>query len=164
MHHLLTFGYEFLEAPDDADARLAMKAERTAIALTPAKRIVAVLGEQVLHTRRGTPSEHSQQLQHLLEVMRLPFVSVGIIPADAQRFATATVGFWIFDQNAVALETPTAAIKVTRPQEIARYAAMFERLRAKAVYGEGARRLINSVIDRGTSTLRREGLAAELHR
>jgi transcriptional regulator with XRE-family HTH domain len=148
IRQMLTFWYEFLEAPDDADATVAMKAERTAIALTPAKRIVAVLGEQVLHTRRGTPSEHAEQLQHLLEVMRLPFVSVGIIPADVQRFAIATAGFWIFDQNAVALETPTAAIKVTRPQEIARYAAMFERLRAEAVYGERARKLINSVIDR----------------
>jgi transcriptional regulator with XRE-family HTH domain len=146
IRQMLAFWYAFLDAPDDADAAVAMKAERTAIALTPAKRIVAVLGEQVLHTRRGTPADHSTQLSHLLAIMRLPFVSVGIIPADVQRRAISTIGFWIFDNNAVALETPTAAIKVTRPQEIALYAAMFQDLQAEAVYGRGARRLIREVL------------------
>ncbi|BEL04294.1 helix-turn-helix transcriptional regulator [Actinoplanes sichuanensis] len=148
IRRMLAFWYDFLDAPDDADETVAMKADRTAIALTPAKRIVAVLGEQVLHTRRGAPDEHAEQLRHLLDMMRLPFISVGIIPADVQRFAIATTGFWIFDHNAVALETPTAAIKVTRPQEIARYMAMFERLRAEAVYGQPARDLVDAVIDR----------------
>ena len=69
--------------PDDTDATVAMKANRTAIALHPSKRIAAVLGEQALRTRRGTPQEHADQLNHLLSLMRLPFVSVGIIPADA---------------------------------------------------------------------------------
>lgn len=79
--------------------------------------------------------------------MRLPFVSVGIIPADARRHAIATVGFWIFDDNAVALETPTAAIKVTRPQEIALYARMFDQLQSEAVYGRRARQLVESARD-----------------
>jgi len=142
---MLTFWYEFLNAPDDMDATVAAKAERTAIALSPAKRIAVVLGEQALHTRFGTPEEHADQLTHLLSVMRLPFVSVGLIPADTQRYALATIGFWIFDNNAVALETPTAAIKVTRPREIARYTAMFDLLQNEAVHGDDARRLIATV-------------------
>ena len=68
-----------------------------------------MLGEQALHTRLGTLEEHADQLNHLLALMRLPFVSVDIIPADVHRQAIATIGFWIFDNNAVALETPTAA-------------------------------------------------------
>jgi Domain of unknown function (DUF5753) len=71
-------------------------------------------------------------------------VAVGVIPAHAQRQAVATVGSWIFDNNAVALETPTAAIKVTRPHEIARYAAMFDRLQSEAVHGHAARILITN--------------------
>jgi len=78
--------------------------------------------------------------------MRLPSVSVGIIPADAQRRAIATIGFWIFDNNAVALETPTAAIKVTRPQEIARYVTMSDHLHREAVHGRAARRLITNLL------------------
>ena len=143
---MLTFWYAFLDAPDDMDATVAAKAERTAIALSPAKRIAVVLGEQALHTRFGTPAEHADQLTHLLSLMRLPFVSVGVIPAEVQRYALATIGFWIFDNNAVALETPTAAIKVTRPQEIARYAAMFDLLQNEAVYGNHARQLVAKVL------------------
>jgi len=147
VRQMLAFWYGFLDAPDDADATVEMKKERTAVALNPAKRLVVVLGEQALRTRRGSPSDHADQLAHLLSVMRLPFVSVGIIPADVQRHAVATVGFWIFDRNAVALETPTAAIKVTRPQEIARYEAMFDHLRREAVYGHDARQLLARVRD-----------------
>jgi len=110
IRRMLAFWYAFLDAPDDTEATVAMKAERSAIALSPAKRIAVVLGEQALHTRRGTPDEHAEQLTHLLTLMRLPFVSVGVIPADAQRYALASIGFWIFDDNAVALETPTAAV------------------------------------------------------
>lgn len=145
IRRFLTFWYEFLDSPDDTDATVAFKAERTAVALNPAKRIDVLLGEQALHTRFGTSAEHAEQLTHLLSVMRLPFVSVGVIPAGAQRHAIATIGFWIFDNNAVALETPTAAIKVTRPQEIALYVAMFEQLKAEAVRGRDARLLIAGV-------------------
>ena len=146
IRRMLTFWYAFLDAPDDADATVAMKAERTAIALRPAKRILVVLSEQVLHTRYGTPSEHADQLTHLLSLMRLPFISVGVIPADAQRYAIATIGFWIFDNDAVALETPTAAIKVTRPQETALYVAMFNQLKDQAIYGHDARQLIAKIL------------------
>jgi transcriptional regulator with XRE-family HTH domain len=146
IRQMLDFWYAYLDAPPDADATVAMKAERTAVALSPSKRIAVVLGEQALHTRRGTPAEHADQLTHLLTLMRLPSVSVGIIPADAQRRAIATIGFWIFENNAVALETPTAAIKVTRPQEIARYVAMFEHLHREAVHGRAARRLITNLL------------------
>ena len=146
IRQMLDFWYAYLDAPSDTDATVAMKAERTAVALSPSKRIAVVLGEQALHTRRGTVAEHAHQLSHLLRLMRLPSVSVGIIPADAQRRAIATIGFWIFDNNAVALETPTAAIKVTRPQEIARYVTMFDHLHREAVHGRAARRLITNLL------------------
>jgi transcriptional regulator with XRE-family HTH domain len=146
IRRMLSFWYAFLNAPDDADATVAMKAERTEIALTPAKRIAVILGEQALHTRRGTPDEHAEQLTHLSSLMRLPFVSVGIIPSDAQRYAIASIGFWIFDTNAVALETPTAGIKVARPQEIALYVKLFDQLQAEAVYGPDAHHLLTRAL------------------
>jgi transcriptional regulator with XRE-family HTH domain len=142
---VLAFWYPFLDAPDDADAVVALRRERAAVALVPTKRIAVVLGEQALRTRFGTSDEHADQLDHLLALMRLPFVSLDVIPADVQRHALATIGFWIFDNNAVALETPTAAVKVTRPQEIARYLAMFDLLRAEAVQGREARDLVQAV-------------------
>jgi transcriptional regulator with XRE-family HTH domain len=146
IRRMLAYWYDFLDAPDDTDAALAKKAERTAIALNPVKRIDVVLGEQALHTRYGTLAEHADQLSHVLSLMRLPFVSVAVIPASIQRRAIATIGFWIFDENAVALETPTAAIKITRPNEIAQYVAMFDHLHHEAVHGPQARLLITAIL------------------
>lgn len=146
IRRMLSFWYAFLDAPDDTEATVVARAARTAAALSPGKRIFAVIGEQVLHTNRGSVDEHADQLRHLLSLMRLPFVSVGIIPADARRVAIASVGFWIFDNNAVALETPTAGIKVTRPKEIALYATLFDQLHAEALHGRGARRVITDVL------------------
>lgn len=42
-----------------------------------------------------------------------------------ERTGIPSAGFWIFDESLVALETPTASIEVTRPQEIEPYARMF---------------------------------------
>src|SRR6266511_6184535 len=74
IQRMLAFWYKFLDAPDDTDATIAMRAERTAVAL----------------------------------------------------HAIATIGVWIFDNHAAALETPTAAIKVTRHREIALPAKLFD--------------------------------------
>ena len=68
--------------------------------------------------------------------------SLGIIPMMAERTAVASAGFWVFDDSLVALETPTASIEVTRPQEIDLYTRMFEHLKASACYGAAARALI----------------------
>ena len=64
----------------------------------------------------------------------------------ASSGAIATTGFWILDGNAVALETPTAAIKITRPTEVAQYAAMFGPLHQEAVHGHQARQLIAAIL------------------
>jgi hypothetical protein len=73
IRRMLAYWYDFPGAPDDTDATVAMKAERTAIVLNPAKRIDVILSEQALHTRYGSPAEHADQLSHILSLMRLPF-------------------------------------------------------------------------------------------
>jgi hypothetical protein len=42
----------------------------------------------------------------------------------------------------VSLETPTASIEITAPQEVAMYGRMFDHLRQPAVYGKDARALV----------------------
>jgi hypothetical protein len=59
-----------------------------------------------------------------------------------ERTGVPSAGFWIFDDSLVALETPTASIDVTQPQEIELYARMFDHLRGSAVFGAAARGLI----------------------
>lgn len=73
------------------------------------------------------------QLDRLLSLMTLPNVALGIVPGMIERPAVATAGFWIFDNELVTLETPTAGIEVSQPQEIALHVRMFDLLRQAAL-------------------------------
>ncbi len=84
----------------------------------------------------------SGQLDRLLGIMSLPRVSLGIIPAAAPRKVFTSVGFWIYDDAMVRVETPTASLEITQPREIRLYATMFEQLQQSAVYGADARALV----------------------
>jgi hypothetical protein len=53
--------------------------------------------------------------------------------------AVATAGFWVFGSELVTLETPTAGIEVSQPQEIALCVRLFDLLHQSALYGADAR-------------------------
>jgi transcriptional regulator with XRE-family HTH domain len=139
---MLSFWMGFLDAPDDLDIAVATRMERQRVIYRSDKRFAVVLEEQALRTWFGNAEVQAGQLGRLLEVMSVPTVSLGIIPMMTERTMVASAGFWIFDNSLVALETPTASIEVTRPQEIELYTRMFEHLKASAVYGAAARALI----------------------
>jgi transcriptional regulator with XRE-family HTH domain len=140
---IMRYWVRFLELPDDAQAATAARLARQNVLRSGRRRCVVVLAEQVLRTRLGTPQVMAAQLEHLLEVMRLPNVSVGIIPALAERYTVAQVPFWIWDDARVTVETISARLEITRPDEIALYATVFDQLRQSAIYGSRARELIS---------------------
>ncbi len=144
---MLAFWIQFLETPNDLDAAVAARMERQRVLYRRDKRFVVVLEEQALRTWFGTAETQAGQLDRLLAVMSLPTISLGIIPMMTERPAVASAGFWIFDNFLAALETPTASIEVTRPQEIELYARMFDRLLAAAVHGKDARALITKTLE-----------------
>ena len=139
---MLSFWIGLLDVPDDLDAAVAARMERQRVLYQPGKQFVVVLEEQALRTWFGTAETQAGQLGRLLEVMSLPTVSLGIVPMMTERDGVASAGFWIFGDELAALETPTASIEVTRPQEIDLYARMFEHLNAAALHGTAARALI----------------------
>lgn len=144
---MLEFWIDFLDAPNDLDAAVASRMDKQRIIYKPSKRFLAVIEEQALRTWFGTAETQAEQLHHLLEVMSLPTVALGVIPLMRERTAVGSAGFWIFDKSLVALETPTASIEVTRPQEIDLYVRMFEHLKASAEFGKAARSLVSKVLD-----------------
>jgi transcriptional regulator with XRE-family HTH domain len=144
---MLSFWIGFLDTPNDLDAAVAVRIERQRVLYQRGKRIAVILEEQALRTWFGDAETQAGQLDRLLAVMSLPSVSVGIVPLMTERAAVASSGFWIFDSSLVAVETPTASIEVTRPQEIELYTRMFEHLNTAAVYGKPARAIIKTVID-----------------
>ena len=139
---MLSFWIGFLDTPADLDAAVAARMERQKVIFEVGKRFAVVLEEQALRTWFGTAEVQAGQLGRLLEMMSVPTVSLGIVPLMTERTGVASAGFWVFDDSLVALETPTASIEVTRPQEVELYARMFEHLRGAAVFGAAARGLI----------------------
>lgn len=144
---MLSFWIKFLGTPNDTHDAVAIRIQRQQVLYHGGKRFVALLEEQALRTWFGTAQTQAGQLGRLLELMSLPNISLGIIPLMTQRLAVGSAGFWIFDDTLVALETPTASIEVTQPQEIQLYARMFESLKTTALYGRHARNLIITVLN-----------------
>jgi hypothetical protein len=144
---MLGFWIGFLETSNDLADAVDVRMRRQRLVSRAGKRFVVVLEEQALRTWFGDARTQLGQLGRLLTVMSLPRVSIGVIPMMVERAAVPSAGFWIFDEDLVALETPTASIEVTRPQEIELYARMFEHLQASAVYGQEARSIVSRVID-----------------
>jgi transcriptional regulator with XRE-family HTH domain len=139
---MLSFWIRFLDVPNDIDTAVAARMERQRVLFQREKHFAVVLEEQALRTWFGTAEIQHEQLNRLLAVMSMPTVSLGIIPLMTERTAVASAGFWIFDSSLAALETPTASIEVTQPEEVELYARMFRHLQAAASYGHAARALV----------------------
>ena len=144
---MLSFWIGFLGAPNDLGEAVAARMERQRVVYRGDKRFVAVIEEQALRTWFGTADVQAKQLNRLLTLMSLPNVSIGIVPMMAERTAVGSAGFWIFDETMVALETPTASIEVTRPQELDLYVRMFEHLKNSATHGIEARALVTRALE-----------------
>lgn len=143
---MVSFWIELMNSPNDLRQAVDARMARNEVLTWPGKKFQVVLEEQALRTWFGSAEVQYGQLAHLLEVTTLPPVSVSIIPLMTQRHGVASAPFWIFDDTLVALETPSAAIEVTRPEEIKQYSLMFEHLHASAVHGDEARNLIEKAL------------------
>ncbi len=140
---LLSYWVEVLPIPNDVDAAVAARLERQKVLHQRGKRFVFLLAEQVLRTRVGSTEVMAGQLDRTLATLTLPKVSVGIIPAAAERSAWSQVAFWIFDDNQVNVDTVSAGLEITQPHEIALYGKTFDQLKQSAVFGGDARSLIH---------------------
>ena len=144
---MLEFWFRFLEIHNDIDDAVVARMERQTVLYQSSKTFAIVLEEAALYTRFGGTDTMTGQLDRLLTAASLPNVSIGIVPRTVDREVIGTAGFWIFDDKLVKLETPTAGIEVSQPQEIALYVRMFETLRKPAVYGRDARDLIVNALN-----------------
>lgn len=139
---MLSYFIDFLDTPNDLDAAVEARMERQRIVYSGNRRFMVVLEEHAIRTRVGDLDTMSGQLDRLLGLMSLPRVSLGIIPAVAPHKVFTSVGFWIYDDAMVGVETPTAFLEITQPREVRLYATMFEQLQQSAVYGAEARTLV----------------------
>jgi transcriptional regulator with XRE-family HTH domain len=139
---MASFWIPFLGIPNDLQDTVRDRMLRQEVIGWPEKEFRVVLEEQALRVWFGTAEVQAAQLDWLLEAMTQPAVTLGIIPMMRERSGAPSASFWIFDDDLVGLETPSAHIEVTRPDEVALYGKMFGHLEAAAVYGPQARELI----------------------
>lgn len=139
---MLSYYINFLDTPNDLDAAVEARMERQRIVYSGNRRFVVVLEEHAIRALVGNFDIMVGQLDRLLGVISLPRVSLGIIPEAVPRTVFTSVGFWIFDDAMVEIETPTASLEITQPREVRLYATMFEQLQQSAVYGAEAKALV----------------------
>ncbi|MGH7928152.1 MAG: helix-turn-helix domain-containing protein, partial [Candidatus Binatia bacterium] len=144
---IIAHAIEFNQIPNDLEEAVAARIERQQVLYAGDRRFLVVLEEQALRTRVGdTAGVMAGQLDRLLAVMSLHRISLGIIPSMGRRFTWASVGFWIFDQHTVHIDTPSAELTITQRSEIAVFEKKFARHQQSAVYGHKARDLINRAL------------------
>jgi hypothetical protein len=137
---------EFNGIPDDLDTAVAARLERQRVLRRGDHRFAVVLEEWALRSRIGSTEMMAGQLTHLGQESVLPSVTLGIISVSAARTVWSSLGFRIYDESRVLIETPAAELAITQPWEIGVYLRTFAESAAMAVYGSRARELINGAI------------------
>lgn len=142
---------------NDIDEAVAARMQRQDILYRPDKRFHFLLTEAALRYRLCPPEIMLGQLDRLISLSALPNVRLGVIGFETAYAVAPAHGFWLLDNNRVMIETFSAELNLTQPQEIALYGGVFESLAGVASYGRGARAIINRVIDDLASELPEDG-------
>ncbi|MGW6009205.1 helix-turn-helix domain-containing protein [Streptomyces sp. NPDC055210] len=139
-------GVSYYEIPNDTEAAVAKRLERQQYLYQGERIFNVLLGEQALYTNFGGPEVMKGQLDRLMAVMRLPRLSLGIVPRSAPTLIWPGNAFSMFDSRLVLVETYSAEFSVSQPREIELYTKAFALLKQSAVYGAAVRDLISTAI------------------
>jgi transcriptional regulator with XRE-family HTH domain len=138
----------FQGTPDDVADAVTARMKRNHVLYLPGHRFAIVIEESVLRYRIGGAAVMAEQLDHLLEAMALPSVSLGIIPFTAdQRPMWTLEAFTCFDEERAHVELLAAQVTITVPREVRLYLNAFAQLSALAVTGNQAQALIRAAIN-----------------
>lgn len=138
----------FRGIPDDVTEAVAARMDRNRILGDGTRRFAFLAEETVLRYRVGGADVMAAQLGYLLGAMRLPGVSLGVIPSAApERPMWPLEQFTVFDDEHVHVELLSAQVTVTAPGEAALYVRAFEDLAGLAVFGREAAALITAARD-----------------
>jgi transcriptional regulator with XRE-family HTH domain len=134
-------------APDDVGAAVAIRMNRQHVLHLPTKRFDFLIAEGVLRDGNAAPPDvMAGQLDRLMVATTHTTVRLGVIPAGSMWPFHADNGFWLYDADAVIIETLTAELRLVHADEVAVYARVHAALADVAVYGTGARALIAAAL------------------
>ena len=144
---ILTTVVDFYGIPDDVDEGVAARIEAQRVLTHGDRRFLLLLGESALHTHVGDAAVMHGQLERLLEVIRMPRLSLGILPQSAPYTVPRNNAFTIYDNRMVTVATYTAELTLTQRHEVTTYERAFDRLQAQALRGPAATEMIKAVLD-----------------
>jgi transcriptional regulator with XRE-family HTH domain len=114
----------------------ALHLERQGVLFEQGRTFEFLLTEGALRMCPGPPSLTATQADRLRVLAALPGVRIGIIPASATtRQVFPLYGFTLHDNAAVAVETFTGELLLTRADEIAAHTAVLDGYAESAAYG-----------------------------
>ncbi|MCZ7437730.1 helix-turn-helix transcriptional regulator [Micromonospora sp. WMMC241] len=145
---------------DERERLVEVRLQRQALLerrLPPAPKFQAVLSEAVLLRTVGTSSTMAEQLRHLLDVGRLPHVSIRVLPLTAGLHFGAVAGPFVMlefplrnrvepDPSVIYSESLTGALYLDRKDEVAVYEEVWASLMSLAHDEHQSRQLINKII------------------
>jgi transcriptional regulator with XRE-family HTH domain len=143
---VLRIAADFYGTDSDISAAVEARMHRQRFLYRSDRRFLFVVEAWALRTIFGGVDIMLGQLDRLLAVATLPRISFGVIPAGTIRRMWPGEGFFLFDDDLAIIETTSAEIKVTQPQEIRLFADAFRRLQGEAVYGAEARSMITETM------------------
>jgi transcriptional regulator with XRE-family HTH domain len=135
----------------EVDRRVALRMRRQRLLAHPqAPRLWAVIDEAVLHRPIGGPGVLREQLEYLLELVRMPNVALQVVPFRVGSYA-AEGAFTLLRFNepelpdVVYLEHPSGALYLDKPDEIEIYSQIVHQLAVQAETPEETKRTLERV-------------------
>jgi transcriptional regulator with XRE-family HTH domain len=137
-------------SPDEVEQRLQHRMSRKAVLTrdTPLQ-LWTILDEDVLHRPAGGVEVMRTQLGRLIEMAKMPNVTVQVVPHAVGAHGGMGVGFMMLDfadgagPPAVYLDTVTGGLRTSQPSEVARFDRLWEQLRTLALNPTKSVKLIN---------------------
>lgn len=134
-------------AIDDVTEAVAERIGRQGFLLHRERQFRFVFEEPVLWVRPFSIAVQRAQIAHLLDMMRLPAVTVGIIPAHAGRGGhRPRESFEITDNSLVTVEMLSGFLSLTHRDEVDTYVQAWEELDSIAVHHAEARALVRRAL------------------
>ncbi|BCJ48790.1 transcriptional regulator [Actinoplanes sp. NBRC 14428] len=141
------------DSPQQTDRRVTLRLKRQSRLTGPNPlELVAIIDESVVRRSVGGPEVMDEQLRHLIDIVRLPNVTLQVLPFDAGEhpFLGGSAALLEFREtthlDVVYLEGLAGDLYEEQHSEVARYRLDFERLSARALDPRLSLKMIESLL------------------
>ncbi|GAA0507452.1 DUF5753 domain-containing protein [Saccharopolyspora thermophila] len=134
----------------DVDRAVRARLDSQEVLRDESRRFHFLLTEQAIRWQRAEPDVMASQLRHMVGLADQPNLDLAIIPSGVTVSATPFNVFVTYDDRLVIVELFSGEVALREPQDVAYHLNLFEYFRDRAVSGDVAKVLLESVADEFT--------------